>query len=478
MHPLAQEVANRNGSNQQRAVSPAATVESGKGQIFLMMNAKTALRLDAVSIFYLENVPRRQLDVPGMLKPPPIVQMEAWSPGGIASLVLLFLVWVQPTTQLTHIIAVFETPNATVPFSHLAVDSRTGEIYAGARNRLYQLNHDLRLSAQVVTGPVNDSHSCYATGCEDPSHPLTSMDNFNKILLIDYDNGKLISCGSVLQGACSFYRLGNISSRPEFIPQSVAANDPHLSTFAFIGPEAYTWDRSNVLYVGTTFTPHGGYRHDVPALSSRRLDNLDYAEYSFSKQSLLTIEVKYRDHFLVNYVYGFNHSDFAYFLTVQKRSYLPGDEEKGYISRLSRVCVSDPNYDSYTEVTLQCMTEGGENYNLVRAARVVEAAENLAQSLNIAVGDPVLLAAFAPSQGHTDRKQDKRSALCVYSLKDIHVKFNENIHMCFNGSMKYRNMEYISGLILDGKCPKAGYAAEAKTSKGGEEKAEEHAALG
>jgi len=44
----------------------------------------------------------------------------------------------------------------------------------------------------------------------------------------------------------------------------------------------------------------------------------------------------------------------------------------------------------------------------------------------------------------------------VYSLQDIEAKFNENIHMCFNGSIKYRNMDYISGLILDGKCPMAG----------------------
>ena len=79
-----------------------------------------------------------------------------------------------------------------------------------------------------------------------------------------------------------------------------------LSTYAFVGPEKYSpWGGSSALYVGTTFTTVGDCRHDVPAISTRNLYDLDYAEYSFSKQSLLRIDVKVRDHFLVQYVYGF-----------------------------------------------------------------------------------------------------------------------------------------------------------------------------
>ena len=125
--------------------------------------------------------------------------------------------------------------------------------------------------------------------------------------------------------------------------------------FSFLGPQRYNrWGHGNVLYVGSTFTHHGDYRQDVPAISSRNLHDLQFAEWSFSKQSLLRIDVKYRDRFLVNYVYGFNSSSHIYFLTIQKRSHLPGDDEKGYITRLARVCVTDANYDTYTEVTLEC----------------------------------------------------------------------------------------------------------------------------
>ena len=68
--------------------------------------------------------------------------------------------------------------------------------------------------------------------------------------------------------------------------------------------------------------------------------------------------MKYRDQFLVNYVYGFNSSSHIYFVTVQKQSHSAGEEEKGYITRLARVCVTDANYDTYTEVTLQCNGTG------------------------------------------------------------------------------------------------------------------------
>ena len=115
------------------------------------------------------------------------------------------------------------------------------------------------------------------------------------------------------------------------------------------------WGQSDVLYVGTTFTPSGGdYRDGVPAVSSRHIERLTLAEYTFHATSKVEIDRKFRDRFLVKYIYGFNSTRHVYFVTVQKRSHLPGEEEKGYITRLARVCITDPNYKTYTEVTLEC----------------------------------------------------------------------------------------------------------------------------
>lgn len=356
-------------------------------------------------------------------------------------------------------------PNATrdgaLRFNHLTVDPSTKRLYAGAVNRLLQLDADLRLEESVATGPRMDNPVCHATGCPSRDIVTSMMDYVNKLLIADLESRTLIACGSLLQGACEKYKMSNISIKPEFIPISVAANDANSSTYAFIGPERYNpWGKTNILYVGTTFTNNGEYRHDVPAISSRNLFTLEFAEYTFNKQSILHIDVKYRDHFLVKYVYGFNASDFAYFVLVQKQSYLPEQEELGYISRMARSCISDPNYDSYTEVTLQCTVDAGDGkqprvYNLVQDAKVAAAGSDLAMQLGINVGDPVFVAVFSPSKGITNEPLP-HSALCIYSLQEIETKFNENIHMCFNGSIKYRNMGYVSGPIQDGKCPTAG----------------------
>lgn len=282
-------------------------------------------------------------------------------------------------------------------------------------------------------------------------------DNVNKVLIAALETKTLIACGSLHQGACVKYKLSNISDSPEFIPEIIAANDEHSSTYAFIGPEHYnTWGKTNVLYVGTTFTTNGDYRAEVPAISSRELRKLSVVEYTFNKQPSLYIDVKYRDHFLVKYVYGFNASNYAYFVLVQKHDYELVSEELGYVSRLARSCISDPNYDSYTEVTLQCNVEGNsEKYNLVQDAKVIAAGSDLAADFGINKDDPVFVSVFSPSRGISNEPQP-RSALCIFSLKEIETKFDENIHMCFNGSVKYRNMAYISGPIQDGKCPTSG----------------------
>lgn len=376
----------------------------------------------------------------------------------VAGIWLLLLAGLWGRASAGILLAQYPGPaDPPMQLAHLAIDHKTRRVYVAGTNRLLQLDPDLRLEQQVITGPKNDSYSCHATGCHDPSMPLSLMDNYNKILLIEPESRMLISCGSLAQGACYKYKLSNISGPALFIPMAIAANDANSSTYAYIGPNSYNqWGRSNILYVGTTFTNNGDYRHYVPAIASRDLETLDIAEYSFSQQSQLSIDVKYRDQFIIKYVYGFNASDYAYFVIIQKQSHLPGQEEYGYVSRLARTCINDANYASYTEITLQCV-DNDLIYNLVQDAKITMVEEELASALGITVKTPVLVAIFRPAKGITNQPQN-HSALCLYPLRDIETKFIENIHMCFNGSVKYRNMGYVSGPILDGKCPTSGAA--------------------
>lgn len=131
-----------------------------------------------------------------------------------------------------------------------------------------------------------------------------------------------------------------------------------------------------------------------------------------------------------------------------------GEAEAGYITRISRSCINDANFDTYSEVTLECHI-GGENFNLLQAAATIPASSQYAEDLDIAEGSPVLLGVFAPGDGMSLEPRHT-SALCTYSLPYIDRLFDQNIHMCFNGSMKDRNLPYISGPVDNGKCPSAG----------------------
>lgn len=339
-------------------------------------------------------------------------------------------------------------------FTHLTFDYIHDVLYAGATNKILKLNENLRVLSEAVTGPKPDAPQCHAGGC--PEDVETSLvNNYNKILVVSYahNDGILISCGSIRQGACEIYNLLRFPSAPQFVAVPLAANDEYASTYAFVGPSRYSWKEEDILYVGTTFTNVGDYRHDVPAISSRRLEDLNYAEFSI-QQSIINIDVKYRDHFLVDYVYGFNSSEYAYFVLVQKKSHLA--EEAGYVTRLARICITDPNYDSYTEITIQCTaTEEQIDYNILRDAKITHASQKLAHQMGIKRDDHVLVTVFSPSKEISDEPENK-SAMCIYSLKDIEDVFIENIHMCFNGTNKDRNLGYISGTINDGKCPNAG----------------------
>ena len=77
----------------------------------------------------------------------------------------------------------------------------------------------------------------------------------------------------------------------------------------------------------------------------------------------------------------------------------------------------------------------------------------MASSLRIDEGSEVLVGVFSASIDHTSTPSPY-SAVCVYPMEQIESTFIQNIHMCYNGSVAIRNMDYIAGNIQD--CPKAG----------------------
>lgn len=320
-------------------------------------------------------------------------------------------------------------------FSHLTINDFTGQVYVGAVNKIYQLKPNLDLEAVVEMGPRDDSSDCPVTGfC--PTVPKRPTDYWNKALVIDYPQSRLISCGSLFQGVCSVHKLGNVSLYETVRNESVVSNNATASTYAFIAPGPPKLFRMHVLYAGVTFTGNGPYRSDVPAVASRSLDNsmmFSVASSGVTTGTRLLLNSLARESYPINYVYGFASKDFSYFLTVQKKS---TQNSWPFISKLVRICQKDITYNSYTEVPLVCRSSDGTDYNLAQAATVAKPGSELAVSLGITAQDEVLFVTFAKSQDDQDvyNKPSKNSALCVYALSAIHRKFTQNIQHCFNGN--------------------------------------------
>ena len=333
-------------------------------------------------------------------------------------------------------------------FQHIAVDKSTGAIYVAGVNRLYQLDPDLNLLQTVVTGPVNDSIKCSASGCK-VAEDLAAMkltDNINKVLLLDYLRARVIVCGTVRQGSCQVRDLRNITILTRNVSEPIVANNASTSTVAFIAPGPPKFPVSHVLYIGVTYTGKSVYRDEVPAVASRSLEDDRFFEIAVTDVTTSTrmlVNSLARTRYPITYVYGFGSGKFSYFLTRQRKN---NENDSPFISKLVRICQNDTSYYSYTEVPLECKDSKGTRYNLVQAAYVGKAGNELSSQLGIQIKDDVLFAVFSPSDptlGEGSSVPTSESALCVYSIKNIQTKFIYNIQECFKGS-GHRGLDFIS----------------------------------
>ncbi|KAL3853675.1 hypothetical protein ACJMK2_017198 [Sinanodonta woodiana] len=345
-------------------------------------------------------------------------------------LMLLLGIIAMTTGSNIYIVDKFEVDSTKGAFSHMVVNKKTGDVYIGAMNNLYQLFSNLTLKTSRETGPRNDNLICppqYGTApCDQPQKPMNS---YNKALVIDYNNNILIACTSLYHGICERYNLSNINFMSADIRTLVVANNATSTTVAFIAPgPTDTVLESYVLYVAASRTNAGLFRDLIPAITSRRLDNFEVFYRGIGTSSSKSIEATLRDTFPVYYIYGFSSDKFSYFVSVQKQSTI----SESYISKLIRVCQADRDYYSYAEVPIKCM-HNGAIYNLVQAAYVAKAGSSLARTMGISESEDVLYVVSSIGNPNT-AIPGSDSALCVYPLSRVRERFTHNIQKCFDGT--------------------------------------------
>uniref|UniRef100_A0A8C9VDP3 Plexin b1b n=1 Tax=Scleropages formosus TaxID=113540 RepID=A0A8C9VDP3_SCLFO len=233
--------------------------------------------------------------------------------------------------------------NDTV-FQHLALhpDLAVGAVYVGAKDRLFQLDKDLRLLKTEETGPVTDSKECLPPITESNCPQARRTSNHNKLLLVDPYSQELITCGSVNQGICQKRSLESVShvlfstERP-VDTQYVAANDPNVTT---VGLVVRSRGRQPVLFVGR------GYTSSHPPISTRNLAFEPVFSYEETAKLAVAGRLSEYDH---HFVTAFSHRSHVYFLFYRRDLKSQSREYRTYVSR---VCLDDASYYSYVEVPL------------------------------------------------------------------------------------------------------------------------------
>lgn len=294
-----------------------------------------------------------------------------------------------------------ENEETLFPFQHMVLDkninTESRKLYVGALNRLYQLHKDtLTKEYTVSTGKIEDNVACHPHKIYNCDKVLNPTDNINKLLLIDYENNRLISCGSVRQGICQLRMLNNIEMLLNNFPERndlrsdtdyVAANK-NLSTVAFL---AGSGDKLS-MFVGSSKTSSDapGLLHDYELLmtvSKRRIENnnmdkLMFSSYKRPGQEKMLGLFTQKTGIRVNFIQAFAFTNTGYFVLTHPDPNVA--QERPHKSYIAQVCIGatwDPVKDnnlfySYLELPIESpsITRGsGFKYTLATASSVAEA---------------------------------------------------------------------------------------------------------
>ncbi|XP_072027469.1 hepatocyte growth factor receptor-like [Amphiura filiformis] len=354
-------------------------------------------------------------------------------------------------------------PNTVTQFSisdsnklqHIAVHENTKNVYIGAQNMVYQLDENLNLDSQQnwMTAGVQTTQ-CPPENCE----PET---NDNKVLLIDYENEFLLSCGSLHDGTCVLHGLDSVSNvqgriNSNLANDSIAVGETVVAYFGQFRTDDISY---NALYVASTYEDNPPSNSIIQhAVATKRLSQTNDGQWQlklayedatltrFTYTDLLNDEIK--RNFKIKYIDGFSIPDdlgpgFSYFLTVQREDI----DQPRYITKIARICQEDKGYLSYTELTLRCRSSTGVNYRLLQAAYVGKAGAHLVNSGDYTSDDYFLYAVFSDSVNHdaTSTEPTDRSALCIYSIPAIDDRIRQGIQDCFNLDRQDRGLKHIEG---------------------------------
>ncbi|XP_052321589.1 plexin-B2b [Oncorhynchus keta] len=326
--------------------------------------------------------------------------------------------------------AVLDFPSKTA-INNVVQDPRSGRVYLGAVNTIYQLDTALREEARVETGPREDARTCTppVSACQDTK----PSPNVNKLLLVHPANGSLIVCGSRYRGICSLLNLTNVEQQLYYSDSKgertyVASIEDGVAVVGVMSTYVKDGNAFNVFLVGKGY----GSLDSSKLISTRILQ--DYRDWVVF-ESIVEASTVQATPFVPKYLHDFRHAfkeeGFVYFLF----SRTMGSTDNKNFTFVSRLCEDDPHYYSYTELQLNCGP--GNRYNKVQAAYVASPGKELARGMTesgqygqVLPWHKVLFMVASPYDDSAD------SALCMYPLKAINERLVDLISACYSDSGK------------------------------------------
>uniref|UniRef100_A0A4W4DQG3 Sema domain-containing protein n=1 Tax=Electrophorus electricus TaxID=8005 RepID=A0A4W4DQG3_ELEEL len=309
-----------------------------------------------------------------------------------------------------------------------------GSVYVGATNKLTALSEDLKKTHEYKTGPVHEGPRCSACeGCRDqpPNANNTSM----ALLMETYYDPELFSCGTVGNGVCSRHLLEDGELDVEVNCLGSHNKDGSRYVAGPAGTQIVNVEVGGVVrfFVANSeplnpSLPSSSRLHHT--ISIRKMwETQDRFEF-VSEHSYMDLTPGLRGNYPLHYIYSFQSGAYVYFLTVQRE----GGTSKAFHTRIVRMCSSDLELLHYVEMPFECIySEKGRRkrstqvvFNILQAAHVAKAGNDLRRDMDLKEEDDVLFAAFARSKPDSP-EPTASSTVCVISVSEINSFFKDFI---------------------------------------------------
>ena len=307
----------------------------------------------------------------------------------------------------------------------------------------YQLDDQLRETG-LETGPKSDSLNCsYIPTDPCPLCPSNSSldiekecpslrsptSSINQLLVLNdrVDKPVIIACSTLFYGSCEMIDPSTFIP-VDYIYNPVVPNDPEKSVVGFFGTDS---SGNNLLFVGASYSTRGveHWRNMVNLISIRDGNTMDLQTNSSSFVRMLPA---FTESFQVEFIHGFYHNNYAYFLARH-----PESSASNIVSTyIIRICGSGKDTTrSFVEIKMACQADG-ISYSLLKDA-VLKPSSSPGDN---GTSSMAIYAVFSSSDS------DQKSAVCLYDMNTVEQEFLNSILKCFNGEEQndvHKGPEYI-----------------------------------